>query len=104
MGRNGEKTFRATIAPGVKLPNLNMNVNINDFRCSFCHVHEVLLHEAAKQRNVTLTGTLRECQECSITKGRVKPISTATGTRQGQSGGRGFLSICWQKSVQSIGG
>ena len=41
---------------------------------------------------------------CSITKGRVKPISTTTRTRKGQPGGRVILSVCGQKSVQSTGG
>ena len=81
MARNGENMFPATIALGIKLLNLNMNVHINGFHCSFCHMHEVLLREAAKQQNITLSGTLRECQVCSIIKGRVKPISMTTGTR-----------------------
>ena len=68
MTRNDDKTFRATIAPGVKPPNFNIDVDINDFHCSFGHVHEELLRETAKQRNVNLTGTLRECQGCSIAK------------------------------------
>ena len=66
MIRNDGKAFRATIAPGVKSSNFNMDVDINDFHCSFGHVHEGLLRETANQRNVNLTGTLRECQGCSI--------------------------------------
>ena len=62
MARNDDKAFRATIAPGVKPPTFNMDVDINDSYCSFGHVHEGLLRETAKQRNVNLTGTLRECQ------------------------------------------
>ena len=46
-----------------------MDVDINDFHCSLYHVHEGLLRETAKQRNVNLTGTLRQCQGCSIAKG-----------------------------------
>ena len=80
---NDDKTFRATITPEVKPPNFNMDVDINDFNCSFGHVHEVLLRETAKQRNVNLTGTLRECQGCPIVKGRAKPTSTTMGTRAG---------------------
>ena len=48
MTRNDDKAFRATIAPGVKPPNFNMDVDINDFHCSFGHVHEELLRETAK--------------------------------------------------------
>ena len=86
MTLNDDKAFRATIAPGVKPPNFNMNVDINDFPCSFGHVHEGLLRETAKQRNVNFTGTRRECQGCSIAKRRAKPISTTTGTRAGVGG------------------
>ena len=83
MTLNDDKTFRATTTLGVKPPNFNMDVDINDFHCSFGHVHEVLLRETAKQRNVNLTGTLRECQGCSIVKERAKPTSTTMGTRAG---------------------
>ena len=75
MTRNNGKAFRATIAPGVKPSNFDMYIDIKDFHCSFGHVHEGLLRETAKQRNVNLTGTLQECQGCSIAKGRAKPIS-----------------------------
>ena len=104
MTRNYDEAFRATIAPGVKPPNFNIDVDINDFDCSFGHVHEGLLRETAKQRNVNLTGTLRECEGCSIAKGRAKPIATTTGTRAVKPGGRGFLDVCGEKSVQLIGG
>ena len=86
MTRNDDKAFRATIAPGGKPPNFNMDVDINDFHCSFGHAHEGLLRETAKQRNVNLTGMLRECQGCSIAKGRAKPIATTTATRAGVGG------------------
>ena len=104
MTRNDDKAFRATIAPGVKPPNLNMDVDINDFHCSFGHVHGGLQRETAKQRNVNLTGTLREYQGCSIAKGRAKPIATTTGTQAVKPGGRIFLDVCGGKSVQLIGG
>ena len=80
MTRNDDKAFRSTIAPGVKPPNFNMDVDINDFHCSFYHVHEGFLRETAKQRNDNLTGTLRECQGCSIAKERAKSIATTTNT------------------------
>ena len=86
MTRNDDKAFRATIAPGVKPPNFNMDVDINDFHCSFGHVHQKLLRETAKQANVNLTGTLRECQGYSIAKGCAKSIATTTGTRAGVGG------------------
>ena len=60
MARNENKTFRAVIAHGVKPLNFNMDVDINNFNCSFGHVHEGLLRGTAKQRNVNLTGMLRE--------------------------------------------
>ena len=77
------KLFRATIALGVKPPNFNMNVNINEFHCSFGHVPEGLLRETAKQPNVNLIGTLWECQGCSISKRRVELISTKFETQAG---------------------
>ena len=49
MTRNDDKAFRATIDPGVKPPNFNMDVDISDFHCSFVYVHEGLLRETAKQ-------------------------------------------------------
>ena len=103
MTRNDNKAFRATIAPGVNPPNFDMDVDINDFHCLFGHAHEGLLRETANQRNVNLTGTLRECQGCSIAEGRAKPIST-TSTRAVKPGRRAFLDVCGEKSVQSIGG
>ena len=58
MTRNDDTPFRATIAPGVNPPSFNMDVEINDFHCSFGHVHKGLVRETAKQQNVNLTGTL----------------------------------------------
>ena len=104
MTRNGDKAFRATIAPEVKPPNFTVDVDINDFHWSFGHVYEGLLRETAKQRTVSLTGTLRECQGWSIAKGRAKPILTTTGAQAAQPGGRIFLDVCGEKSVQSIRG
>ena len=102
MTRNNDKTFRATIAPGVKPHNFNLYVDINGIHCSFGHIDEGFLRETAKQQNVNLTGTLQECQGCSIVKERAKPISTTTGTRAVKPGGHTFLDVCGEKSVQSI--
>ena len=104
MTRNDDKAFRATIAPGGKPSNFNMDVDINDFHCSFGHVHERILRGRAKQRNANLTGTLRECQGCPIAKGRAKPISKTTGTRAVKPGDRFLLDACGEESVQSVGG
>lgn len=52
----------AAIAPGVRPPNLNKDASTNDFHCSFGRVYEGNLRETAKQRNVNLTGELREYQ------------------------------------------
>ena len=102
--RNDDKAFRVAIAPGVEPLNFNRDADINDFHCSFGHVHERLLRETAKQRNDNLTGTLRECLGCSIAKGRAKPISATAGTRAAKPDGRVFLDVCGEKSVQSIEG
>lgn len=64
-----------------------MDVDINDFHCS-PHIDMGLLRETAKQHNVNLTGVLWECQGCSMTKGRGKPILKAAETRAVKSGGR----------------
>ena len=48
----------AAIAPTVKTPNIDIEVDINEFPCSFGHVHKELLLETAKQLGVTLTGEL----------------------------------------------
>ena len=100
----GYRMTRKDDAPGVKPLNFNMDVDINVFHCSFGHVLEGLLRETAKQQNVNLIGTLRECQGCSTAKGRAKLTATTTGTRAVKPGGRVFLDVCGEKSVQSIGG
>ena len=94
----------ATIVPGVKPPNIDTEVDINEFHCSFGHVHKELLLETAKQRGVTLTGELHECKGCSMAKGRKKPIAKTTKSRADKRGGRVFLDVCGPKSVRSIGG
>ena len=94
----------ATIVPGVKPPNIDTEVDINEFHCSFGHVHKELLLEMAKQRGVTLTGELHERKGCSIAKGRKKPIAKTTKSRADKRGGRVFLDVCGPKSVRSIGG
>ena len=90
MTRTDDKGFRATTAPGGKPTNCNMDVDINDFHCSLYHVHEGLLRETAKQRNVNLTGTLRECQGCSIAKGTREAHRYDNGntSRRGREGSK----------------
>ena len=104
MARNNDKYFRATIAPGVKPANFNIDDDITDFHYSFGHVHEGLMREPAKQKNVNLISTLQECQWDAIAKGCAKPISTLTGTRAAKLGGRDLLDFCGENSVQTIGG
>ena len=94
----------ATISPAVKPPNIDTEVDINEFHCSFGHVHKELLLETAKQRDVTLTGELHECKRCSMAKVRKKPIAKTTKSRADKRGGRVFLDVCGPKSVRSIGG
>ena len=48
-----DKALLATIAPGVRPPNFNVSVDINDFNCSFSLVHEGRLGETAKPPNAT---------------------------------------------------
>ena len=88
----------------VKPPNIDTEVDIYEFRCSFGHGHKKLLLEIAKQRGVTLTGELQECAGCSMSKGRRKPIAKTTKNRADKCGGRGFLDVYGPKSVRSMGG
>ena len=94
----------ATFVPGVKPPNIDTEVDINEYHRSFGHVHKELLLETAKQRGVTLTVELHEYKGCSIAKGRKKPIANTTKNRADKRGGRVFLDVCGPKSVRSIGG
>ena len=94
----------ATIVPGVKPPNIDTEVDNDEFHYSFGHVHKELLLETAKQRGVTLTGELHECKGCSMAKVRKKPIAKTTKSRADKCGGRVFLDVCGPKSVRSIGG
>ena len=87
-----------TIAPGVKPPNIDAEVDINEFHCSFGHIYKRLLLETTKERSVTLTGELRECQGCSMAKGRRKPITKTTKSCTAKQGGRVFLDVCGPNS------
>ena len=50
------------------------------------------------------SSALRECQGCSIAKGRGKSIPTTTGSRAAKPGNRAFLYVSGKKSVQFAGG
>ena len=60
--------------------------------------------ETAKQRGVTLTGELQECDGCSMTKGRRKSIAKTTKSHADKRGGRVFFDACMPKNVRSMGG
>ena len=94
----------ATIAPAVKPPNIDTEVDINDFYCSFGHGHKELLLETAKQRGITLTGELQEGKGCSMAKGRRKPMAKTTIDRADKCGGRFFLDVYGPKSIRSMVG
>ena len=93
----------ATIAPAVKPPNVDTEVDINGFHCSFGHTHKELLFEMAKQRGVTLTGELQEGECCSMAKGRRKPIAKTTKNRVDECGGRVFLCLRAQECTINRG-
>ena len=96
---------RGTIASLVKPPNIDTEVDMNDFYCSFGRVREERLLETAKQHGVTLTGELQECEEgCPTAKKRRKPVAKTTKSRADWRGGRVFLVFCGPKSVRSMGG
>ena len=92
----------AAIASTVKTPNIDTEVDINECHCSFGHVHKEILLETAKQRGVTLTGELQECEECSMAKGRRKPIAKTTKSRADKRGGRVFLYVCGSVFLRRI--
>ena len=94
----------ATVIAAVKPLNIDTEVDINKFHCSFGHVHKELLLETAKQRGDTLTGELHKCKGCSMAKGPRKPIAKTTKSRADKRGSRVFLDVCGPKSVRSIGG
>ena len=52
----------ATDAPAAKPPNMDTDVDTSLFHCSFRHVQKELLLDTAKQRGVTLTEELHECE------------------------------------------
>ena len=94
----------ATIAPAVKPPNMDTEVDINEFHCYFGHGHKELLLETAKQRGITLTGDLQEGEGCSMAKGRRKPTAKTTKNRADKCGGRFFLDVYGPKSIRSMVG
>ena len=57
----------AAIAPG-NIPSVSP-VDINTFHTSHGHIHEKLLCSTAKQLEVVLEGSLRDCEVCSVAKG-----------------------------------
>ena len=65
-GAQDDKAFRSTIAPGVKPPNFNMDVDINDFHCSFYHVHEGFLRETVLRAQVRFVQVERVCPLCRV--------------------------------------
>ena len=97
----------ATIAPAVKPPNIDTEVDINEFHCSFGHGHKELLLETTKHRGITLTGELQEGNGCSMAKGRRKPMTKTTKNRADKCGGRVFSVFTgprvydkwWEKST-----
>ena len=53
----------ATIAPAVKPPNIDTEVDINEFHCSFGHSHKELLLETAKHRGITLRASCKRAKD-----------------------------------------
>ena len=89
----------ATIAPGVNLPKVDTEVDINEFHCSFGHVHKEHLLRTAEERGVTLRSELRDCEGCSMPKECGKPIAKTAKRRADRRGGHGFLYFCGPKIV-----
>ena len=92
----------ATIAPR-KIPSVSP-VDINTFHLSHGHVYEKLTRSTAKQLEVVLEGSLRECEVCSVAKGLGKPIDRTTSTRADKVFGCLFVDICGETSVESTRG
>ena len=94
----------ATIVLVVKPHDIDTEVDIYEFHCSFGHVHKELILETTKLRGVTLMGELQECEIYSMSKGRRKPLAKTTKSRADKRGGRVFLNVCEPKSVRPLGG
>ena len=65
-------TACAVVAPGqAKAPTIPTDINI--FRCTNGHTHEVLLKKTAEQQGVNLSVEIHECRRCSIRRGYGSP-------------------------------
>ena len=91
------------IAPGAR-PTTSTAADINDFHCSYGHMHEDLLRKTAKQIGVKLQGQLVPCQGCSEAKGIKKRVKSFTYTRPAKPAERCFVDLSGPTSVQSLGG
>ena len=100
---NMTNVFRAIIAPRGNPPTLTWMVTSTTFTVrSVMFMGDFCARQ--RNRNINLTGTLRDCQGCSIAKGRAKPNSTITGTRVAKPGGSFLFMFVGRRVCRQSGG
>ena len=96
-------TSCAVISPGqAKAPTTP--TDINTFRCTYGHTHEVLLKKTAEKQGVNLSGELHECRGCRMAKGLRKSIARSTHTLADKKLQRVFVDLSGKMAVPSVGG
>ena len=81
----------APLGPGASpfsIGSTDKSVDINRFHRSLAHACEPLLRETARQRGVTLTGTLEPCSDCTKAKGKRASVPKGPGARASKPLGR----------------
>ena len=96
-----EESRQAVLAPGKTGPK---EVNWNLFHASQGHASRLRLKTTAKTLGVKLTGTLRQCENCSVAKGVIDPIPKSTTCRSNEPLGRIFCDLSGKKEVAGPGG
>ena len=96
-----EETRQALLAPGKYGSN---EVNWNVFHASQAHANASRLKATAKSMGVKLTGTLTQCQGCSVAKGLRAPIPKSTTSRSTERLGRVFIDLSGRKEIAAPGG
>ena len=78
-------------------------MDINIAHDKFGHVNEELLRKTCKEANIKLTGKLKDCLGCLVSKARAKGVSKATNERSKVPGDRLFMDTSGPYS-RSLGG
>ncbi|CAB1112668.1 unnamed protein product [Ectocarpus sp. CCAP 1310/34] len=87
----------AALGPGASpfsIGSTDKSVDINRFHRSLAHACEPLSRETARQRGITLTGTLEPCSDCMKAKGKRSSAPKGPGARASKPLGRVHLDVC----------